>query len=177
MDSARSPQVKLRYWEFVFFSGLFGVIVLYPFIAPLIPFVIYNQQLFILCILTSIAVFATIALYYKFYERRKKQWAVISAFMAACATTLMGYAALHASIIFTVWFIDATLTLFCFGYILARHFFQRVEKDFLYRWHSIILMSLAINFMAVIITTLAVSFPPLLIALSIGGLVWGSSFL
>ncbi len=177
MDSAHLPQVKLRYWECVFFSGIFGVIALYPFSAPLIPFATYNQQLFIFLVLASMAIFATIALYYAFYEGRKKQWVMMSALMAACATALMGYAAFMTTAVFTVWFIDAALALFCFGYILARHFFQRVEKDFRHKWRSIILMSLAINFMAIILTTIAASFPPLLIALSIGGLVWGSSFL
>lgn len=168
----------MQYWEHVFFAGLFGVIALYPFVGAGISRIAYDDRLLSFFALSGIAALVTLIMYGEFYERRRRRWAACAALFAALlAVPILGGAIAIARPVFVVWFIDAVLSLSVFGYVITKHLFRRVERDFYQRSYHIILAGLGINFCALIFAALIAVFPVALIALIAGGVLFASSFL
>lgn len=168
----------LHYWEHVFFAGLFGVIALYPFVVRDIPYVAYHDKTLSFFVLAGIAIMVTLIMYAEYNQKRTRRWAALAALSAGfLAVPFVGGASTIASPVVVVWFIDAMLSLCAFGYIIIKHLFRRVERDFRDRLPHSIVTGLAINTCALIFMALVVAFPIPLIAFFTGGLIFGSSFL
>ena len=158
----------LHYWEAVFFTGLFGAIALYPAAQGFFPRVLSDAPLFTLLIATGIAAFLTLVVYFEFHERRRTRYVTACAFNAALTVAFLGTLTHTLTPQALLWFLDALLALFTFGYIVSKHLFQRVERDFLRRAHHIILTGFVLNALTLLFMAVLTVFPAGLIALITG---------
>ena len=167
----------LHYWEHTFFAGLFGIIALYPFVAPDLAFVVHDDGLFTLLVLAGIATLVTLIMYGEFYEHGGRRWAVLAAFsLAVLLVPLVAIITTAVSPVVALWFVDAVLALSTFGYSITKHLFRRVEHDFNRCWQYSIAFGLAANFFAFLFVSLTALFPVPLIALSAGAVLYASSY-
>lgn len=156
---------SLYYWESIFFAGLFGFVALYPAVISVFPYAAENPTLFLLLSTSSIAVFLTLVFYGEFHTGRRPLPLIISAFFAALTVTCVGLSLIFTVPATVVWFMDAALALFSFGFIIARHFLRRVERDLRAHSPKIILGGLAVTGAALFVAHTLTIFPIGLIAL------------
>lgn len=170
-----TPPPQARYWESVFFAGLFGFIALYPGIISDISYATENPTLFLLLSTASIALFLTLVFYNEFHAGRRSCYLAASAALAALAIISAGFSLFFTTPTLLVWFLDAALALFSFGYIIAKHLFRRIERDLRTHAPRIILRGLTITLIALLIAHTLIIFPIGLIALIIAGAVFLSA--
>lgn len=156
---------RIYYWESVFFAGLFGFVALYPAVVLNFPYAAENPDLFLLLSVTSIALFMTLVFYNEFHESRRARWLMISAAFAALTVICAGFSLFFTAPTTVVWFMDAVLALFSFGYIIAKHFLHHVKRDLRAHWQKIVLWGLAVTLAALLVAHTLTIFPISLIAL------------
>lgn len=166
--------MRFYFFEYVFFASAFGVVVFFPVASPLFS-TLANPTTALILALTGISAFAGLALYQRnlgtglaLYEKNRANRTRVRTFIAAL---VVGCVALFASIAgqvmpptFVLWGVNAILTAFTFGSILARRFFRRVERDFRRNAAHIIVTGLATQAAALLFVYLFAAFPPVLIA-------------
>lgn len=156
---------SIYYWESVFFASLFGFIALYPAVISPLPYAAENPLLFLLLSTMSIVLFMTLVFYGEFNAGRRLPWLIVSAFFAMFTIISAGIALIFIAPTTVVWFIDAALALFSFGFIIAKHFLRRVERDLRAHLPQAILSGLAVTAVALLIAHTLTIFPIGLIAL------------
>lgn len=157
---------SIYYWESVFFASLFGFVALYPAVISVLPYAAENPLLFLMLSTASIALFLALVFYGEFHAgRRLPSLIIISAFFAALTVMFVGFSLIFTIPAIVVWFMDAAIALFSFGFIIARHFLRRVERDLRAHAPKIIVGGLAVTGAALLVAHTLTVFPIGLIAL------------
>ncbi len=129
-----------EHWEWVFFKSLIGAIIFFPFARSVFFFLESNYNV-ILLLATSFS-FLFISW---IFSLRKERYLLALALSVFLSTILFGWSVWTTSPTLVIWFISAALAIATFGFIPARHLFQRTEKLLVKKWKEIIAAGLFSN--------------------------------